>query len=227
VNQPPTDDLPSLCPLCGDGSPMPFVDDKHRPYWRCPRCALVFVPAAFHVSAAAERACYDQHQNDPDDPRYVQFLLRLADPLLGRVPAGAEGLDFGSGPAPVLAALLTSRGRPTSCYDPHYAPDASVWTRTWDFITACEVVEHLANPRAEFDRLFRVLRPGGWLGVMTKAPPDADAFLAWRYRREATHVAFYSRRTLLVIAEMWGAGAEFPAEDVVMFRGGRSPRAGV
>ena len=69
---------------------------------------------------------------------------------------------------PALAAMLRERGLTVALYDPFYAPDESVWSRAYDFITATEVLEHLHEPARELDRLFAALRPGGWLGVMTK-----------------------------------------------------------
>ncbi len=133
-----------------------------------------------------------------------------------RVPAGAEGLDFGCGPGPVLATLLTAEGRRTVCYDPYYAPDEQVFSRTYDFITASEVLEHLHHPRFELDRLFRALRPGGWLGVMTQAPPEGDGFERWPYLRDRTHVAFYSRATFEFVAAHWAATPVFLAGGVTL-----------
>ena len=39
-----------------------------------------------------------------------RFLGRLAEPLVERLDPGASGLDFGCGPGPALAAMLTRRG---------------------------------------------------------------------------------------------------------------------
>ena len=34
------------------------------------------------VDRQNEKARYDQHRNDPSDPRYRQFLSRLANPVI-------------------------------------------------------------------------------------------------------------------------------------------------
>ena len=209
---------PSTCPLCGTAGPDFYYRDRARGYWRCARCALVFVPPAERVDQAAEKARYDTHRNEPDDPGYRRFLSRLAEPLVARVPPGASGLDFGCGPGPALAAMLRERGLTVALYDPFYAPDESVWSRAYDFITATEVLEHLRDPARELDRLFGALRPGGWLGVMTKPIREPSALDNWHYIRDRTHVCFYSRATFEYIGRRWGAAVEVIEEDVVLFR---------
>ena len=197
-----------------------------RPYWRCRNCALVFVPPAVRVDATTEKARYDQHQNDPADPRYCRFLSRLADPLIATVPRGAVGLDFGSGPGPALGAMLTEAGLRVYLYDVFYAPDPAVWNRRYDFVSASEVIEHLYHPRAELNRLFSVLRPGGYLAVMTKLVGDHGAFTRSRYIRDPTHVCFYSAATCRWIARRWRATLELPATDVALFRTRHTPQTG-
>ena len=191
-----------------------------RRYWRCRECALVFVPPSAHVDAAAEKARYDQHQNDPADRRYREFLSRLADPVIGRVRRGAVGLDFGSGPGPTLGPMLTEAGLRVHLYDAFYAPDPAVWHRRYDFITASEVIEHLNHPHAELDRLFSVLAPRGYLAVMTRWVEGHEAFTRSRYIRDPTHVCFYSAATCRWIARRWRATLELPDTDVALFRAG-------
>jgi len=208
------------CPLCDATGAVLFHEDRTRAYWRCHRCALVFVPPESRVDAAAERARYDQHQNDPSDSRYRAFLARLADPLLELVSPGAVGLDFGSGPGPTLGPMLTEAGLRVFLYDVFYAPDPDVWTRRYDFITATEVAEHLHHPRADLDRCYAALTPGGVLGVMTQWVTDLPTFAASRYIRDPTHVCFFSHDTCQWIAHRWGSAVEFPAVDIAFFRRG-------
>jgi cyclopropane fatty-acyl-phospholipid synthase-like methyltransferase len=177
----------------------------------------VFVPPEFQLDAATEQARYDQHQNDPDDPGYRRFLAKLADPLLARIAPGATGLDFGSGPGPTLGPMLREAGMRVFLYDIFYAPDPAVWTRRYDFITASEVIEHLAHPRTELDRLFSALVPGGTLAVMTRWVEARDPFVRSRYIRDPTHLCFYSPTTCRWIARHWGVALELPAPDVALF----------
>ena len=117
-----------------------------------------------HLTAEEEGARYALHENNPNDPRYRKFLSKLVDPLLDRLPPGSVGLDFGCGPlfgdcdAPAVAAMLRDAGHSVSLFDPNFAPDRAALTRTYDFITATEVVEHLHHPADEFDRLDGLLR---------------------------------------------------------------------
>ncbi len=208
------------CPLCAAADATLYHRDRVRSYWRCGRCALVFVPPAARVDIAAEKARYDQHQNNPADPRYRRFLSRLAEPLIARVSHGAIGLDFGSGPGPALGPMLAEAGLHVHLYDVFYAPDPAVWNRQYDFITASEVIEHLHHPRAELERLFSVLAPGGYLAMMTRWVSDEGAFMRSRYIRDPTHVCFYSAATCHWIAHQWQTSLELPDTDVALFRTG-------
>jgi SAM-dependent methyltransferase len=170
------------------------------------------------LSREAEREHYGTHENDPADPGYRAFLSRLADPLAARLAPGAEGLDYGSGPGPTLSIMMEEKGFRTSLYDPFFAPDDAVLRRSYDFITCTETAEHFFSPAEELERLDRMLRPGGWLGVMTEALDDARDFATWRYARDPTHVCFYHRTTMEWIARHHGWKTESPGRNVFLFR---------
>lgn len=205
------------CPLCTGGATAPFHSDGAREYRVCTVCALIFVPAALRLTPLEEVVRYVQHENRRDDPRYVAFLRRLADPLRARLAPGDRGLDFGCGPVPVLGELLTSDGHPTSSYDPVFAPDESLLDESYDFISCSEVVEHLHDPAGVFERFARILRPGGTLGVMTRFYGHEAPFESWWYRRDPTHVCFYREVTMHWIAQRHGWEVEFPAPHVALF----------
>ena len=159
--------------------------------------------------------CWASELQDPGDRR---FLGRLAGPLAERLPPPAAGLDFGCGPGPALAAMLAERGYSVAVYDPFYAPDEAVLVPGYDFITATEVVEHLSRPGRELHRLAGLLRPGGWLAIMTKLVLDRERFAAWHYIRDPTHIGFFSRATFAWWAEREGLIPEFPADDVILLQ---------
>lgn len=209
---------PDPCPLCGIDGAVHFHQDARRDYYRCPRCALVHVPAANRLLPEAERAVYDQHENSPDDPGYRRFLGRLFTPLQARLAPGAQGLDFGAGPGPTLSVMFEEAGHPMAIYDPFYAPYPEVLERRYDFITATEVVEHLFAPGHELERLASRLRPGGWLGLMTKRVTSKEAFVGWHYILDPTHVCFFSEATFHWLARHLGMRVEFPAADVVLLQ---------
>ena len=204
------------CPLCREAATGIFYED-HRVYYRCSICCLVFVSPAQRLSASAEKAEYDRHQNSPQDPRYRQFLQRLFDPLAARLAPTSQGLDFGSGPGPTLSVMFQESGHRMNIFDPFYAPDEQVFQQQYDFITASEVVEHLHDPARDLERLWSCLKSGGLLGIMTKRVIDREAFARWHYKADPTHVCFFALETFVWLAERWHADLAVPGNDVVVF----------
>ncbi|WP_337879830.1 class I SAM-dependent methyltransferase [Rheinheimera sp.] len=207
------------CPLCFHPDSSLFHQDKKRPYWRCPQCALVFVAATDHLSAAAEKAQYDLHQNHCDDPGYRQFLNRLAKPLqqkLGRT--GLSGLDFGCGPGPLLAQMLTEQGQRMAIWDPYFAPDPAPLNQSYDFISCSEAIEHFAAPAKEWHLWQRLLKPAAVLAIMTKRYIDLKGFANWHYKNDPTHISFFHEKTFEFLAQRDGFTVEFPAPDVVLLQ---------
>ncbi len=210
---------PSDCPVCDAGPARPFLTVDSLGYWRCPACLATFLDAAHFPDARAERARYLLHNNDPQDPGYRNFLNRLARPLLEKLAPARQGLDYGCGPgAPALAQILAEAGHSIRLYDPFFHPDASALEQTYDFIACTEAVEHFHHPSREFARLDALLRPGGWLGVMTRFLTDDTRFAGWHYRRDETHVVFYRPETFRRIAARFGWQCEIPADNVVLMR---------
>lgn len=206
------------CPLCGEDGTKLIHCDARRVFLRCGDCQLVFVPRRYHLPPAVEKAHYDLHQNDPGDANYRRFLGRLFHPLTTKLRPGSRGLDFGSGPGPTLSVMLAEAEFPTAIYDPFYAPHEAVWSQRYDFVTASEVVEHLHRPMTELQRLWAVLKPGGWLGIMTKRVTSDAAFITWHYKNDPTHVAFFAEETFVWLAAGWSAKLEFSGPDVVLLK---------
>ncbi|MCV6606186.1 MAG: class I SAM-dependent methyltransferase [Porticoccaceae bacterium] len=204
--------------MCNSRDSQPYWRDKRRSYVSCRCCQLVFVPADEHLPAEQERAIYDLHQNQVDDPGYRRFLKRVYQPLTERLPPAAQGLDFGCGPGPALAAMFREAGFAMALYDLYYQPDMAPLRQHYDFITLTEVAEHLASPGIELQRLWGLLRPGGWLAIMTKLVIDRTAFENWHYKNDLTHICFFSRDTFNWLARQWGLSAEFIGSDVILFK---------
>jgi SAM-dependent methyltransferase len=114
--------------------------------------------------------------------------------------------------------MLAAEGFSMALFDPFFYDDESVLESTYDFVTCTEVVEHLHQPARVFRQLEGLLKPGGWLGVMTCFQTDDDRFANWHYRRDPTHVVFYRERTFAWLAERYGWHMEVPRKDVVLFR---------
>ena len=214
---------PSTCILCNSGKVFLFYEDQSEQYrstyYKCGRCSLIFAPERFRPSPEEEVARYDEHENDPTDPDYRAFLGRLFEPLNELLPPRCKGLDFGSGPGPTLNVLFEEQGHEMNIYDPFYADDPTVFEEMYDFITSTEVAEHLHNPGFEFERLWKCLQPGGYLGIMTKlAAGDREHFAEWHYRLDYTHVTFYTKETFRWMANNWQAFLEFYPQNVMVFR---------
>ncbi len=206
------------CPLCRLRLNSEFYRDQNRSYYQCSNCHLISVDPEQFLSRQEERAEYDLHQNNPQDPDYRKFLSRMFVPMQQRLPPGSKGLDFGSGPGPTLSVMFEEVGHSVALYDPFYAPQDEALKETYDFITATETVEHLYNPREDLDTLWSCLKPNGWLGIMTQLASTLEHFKGWRYRTEATHVCFFSRPTFEWLASRWRAELTFVNRGVVLIQ---------
>jgi SAM-dependent methyltransferase len=211
-------ETPQQCPLCLQSfTSAVFCVDKVRDFYRCPHCCLIFVPPLYFLSLEQEKAEYDQHQNSPDDPGYRSFLSKLFLPVQNRIAPNSKGLDFGSGPGPTLSVMFEEQGHTVSLYDPIYAADKSVLSGKYDFVCASEVVEHFHKPAKDLDLLWSLVKPGGWLGIMTGTAQDRKAFTTWRYKDDLSHVAFFSMETMEWLAGKWQAELHTAGKNVFLF----------
>ncbi len=201
-------DATLACPLCGTSASVFCEATELGDYLLCPECDLKFLDPARRLGPEEERKRYALHHNDVDDPRYRAFLRPVVDEVLRRVPVGGKGLDFGAGPGPAAARMLEESGYSIRLFDPIFHPDDEALFGKYDFVLTTEVVEHLHRPGDVFTQFRRMLNPGGLLVVMTSLTDGIDDFKKWYYRRDPTHVGFYSSRTARWIAERYGFKAE-------------------
>lgn len=207
-----------MCPLCHNSSVVDFHEDKRRKYLRCSKCYLVYVPEEFHLSSEEERAEYDLHENSVNDTGYRKFLNRIFNPITQKISKKASGLEFGCGPGPALAEMFKESGYQVNLYDLYFHPDEKVFTKTCDFITATEVIEHLRDPQEVLNRLWSLLNIDGWLGLMTKLVIDQDSFKNWHYKNDQTHICFFSKETFEWLAVRFNAKLEFHGKDVILLQ---------
>ena len=205
------------CPLCSAAAVAPLpVAGQVRRYHACADCRLVFVDPRDHLSPEQEFARYRLHRNSPENAGYVAFLRQVLAPALPLIPRGAAVLDYGCGPAPVLAQLLAAAGCAADSYDPCFTappagreqevPAGSGMTGSrppgmkYAAVFATEVIEHFRRPGAEFAQMLARLAPGGLLCLMTELYRDDTNFARWPYTSDPTHVAFYHEMTLARLA---------------------------
>ncbi len=207
------------CPLCEHSSGFSlFHSDTVRDYYRCKYCFLIFVPPEYFLPSEAEKAEYDRHQNSPDDAGYRTFLGKLFMPMQERIRPHSVGLDFGSGPGPTLSVMFEEQGHNVALYDPFYAPERKVLKVEYDFVCASEVVEHFKNPKIDLELIWSLVKPGGWLGIMTGMAQDREAFTGWRYKDDRSHIAFFSVETMEWIARKWQAEMLRVEKSVFLFQ---------
>ena len=206
------------CPLCNSNLTESFYRDSYRQYLKCSICDFVFVPKIYHLSEKDERVRYDTHNNDPEDDRYRNFLSQLLNPLQERIPKSACGLDFGSGPGPTVSLMLEERGYSVDLYDKFYDRNDAVFDKQYDFITASEVVEHLRQPLTELSRLMGLLKSNGVFAIMTEILTSQIDFNQWYYKKDPSHIGFFSEKALSYLAEKWQAELYVISERVVIFK---------
>lgn len=189
------------CLLCRaeNSEYMPLAPDG-RSYLKCVICDFVWLDPGKRVSSVDEKSRYLEHNNSIEIPEYREYLLRFARPVLQHVSRGASGVDYGCGPVEGLKELLPEYR--VEGFDPYFFPRALEGEH--DFVLCCEVAEHFYSPREEFEKIHRLLRVGGVLGVSSWLLPPLEKFAGWSYRRDKTHVCFYAEKTVQWIARHYG-----------------------
>ncbi len=206
------------CPLCLVTKNQESLVVEQRQYWACAQCSLVWLDKNAHLEIAAEKSRYLEHQNDIENPVYLNYLDRLASAIRPLVRPSGKGLDFGCGPTEGMKALLTPQGFVVDSYDPIFFPAHELLKNRYDFVLCSEAAEHFFSPRLEFERLASLLSSGGWLGVSSQLLRSRAAFPQWSYRRDPTHVCFYSEATVAWIATHLGWEIQHLASPIWVLR---------
>lgn len=185
------------CPLCLAQKIEKYSEDKIRSYHLCSFCQLVFVAREDLISFDQEKERYEAHENNPDDEGYSKYLQKIVIEIKPQLPETGKGLDFGCGKTTILADHLKNLNYEMDSYDAYFLKDESIWDKQYDFIILSEVIEHLRMPRQEMRQLMRVLKPQGKLFIKTKYMPSSKAeFDQWFYKRDSTHVQFFSPESM-------------------------------
>ena len=210
------------CILClSDQVKLLFISTRknlNRRYLTCDFCGLVFVPSCYHLTLDEQRERYLEHNNSPSDVGYREFLSKLKDQITPHLNRGASGLDYGSGPGPTLSKLLESEGFAMEVFDPIFDNHTEALQRSYDFIVTTETVEHFVSPNQDFQVLNDLVRPGGWIGVMTSILYTDIEFSDWYYRLDPTHVSFYRPETMEFIGEKWDLETSSPSHNIYLFQ---------
>lgn len=195
------------CSVCGK-TMRDWRDERGGlPYWVCEGCGLVQMREEEWVSVEQEKARYETHNNTPENEGYVRMFEEFLAEIEPYTRNVRRVLDFGCGPGPVLAEMMRKKGWEVDVYDPFFAPGEGWQAKKYDLVVCTEVFEHLKEPMKEMWKLAGVLSVRGVLVVMTRFyPREEGLFREWWYRRDETHVSFFTPLTLARMASECGLG---------------------
>lgn len=210
------------CKVCSGKTVEIKYDNIKSNYHRCEVCAFISKDPACYVSHEEAFVIYDRHENQIGDPLYEAYFIDFIETWISNFKAQSrEALDFGSGPVPVLAHILKHKyAFEVDIYDKYYAPEKVFKGKQYDLITLTEVLEHLPDPMWYFELFRSLLKPGGMIAVMTQFHHRDDAaFKHWHYRRDESHVSFFTPETMTHIAEQFNLRiAYMDTHKIVVFQ---------
>lgn len=183
------------CPLCTSSSLNKLFDEREESYYHCLFCDLIALSPSSYLSKEEERERYLLHNNTPENEGYVKMFRHFLDEtILPFVEERGLSLDYGCGPGPVLKMLLEEEGFSVDIYDPFFYPTIHR-ERSYLLLTSTEVLEHIGEVRSVWLDFEHLVRPHGYLALMTHFHPGPERFHNWWYKRDPTHVVFYSQKT--------------------------------
>ena len=207
------------CKLCGNLAEIKFglpynkktaypIPDEPDDCWyyQCTNCDFLFTPA---IDASQHDEIYDEtYWNNQDPDWYGRVsetfsLVSIGNELLGRRLEDLEILDFGCGIGGFVdlsrrSLQLQTWGTdiiPPKVGAEWFLPDLG--NRRFDVITACEVIEHLPNPRQIFDLIRAHLKSPGVFAFQTAEWDPVGLGRDWWYLGPNNgHISLYSRKGL-------------------------------
>lgn len=123
-------------------------------------------------------------------------------------------LDYGCGSGNLVTLLRRNGYERAIGYDPYGPPDGSgnpelLQDEAYDFICLQDVVEHVEDAHALYDRLARLLAPGGVLYVGTPCADELDLEYVHKHLHQfhmPFHLHLYTRQALVDLGR--GVGLE-------------------
>ena len=194
------------CKIC-QSSVSSMVDEKKKlTYYRCVECGFISLDDRDMVDKVVEKKHYEKHNNTLKCTGYVEMFEKFIDEALSPYVDNIKiVLDFGCGEGDVLGHILKEKGLEVDSYDIYFYPKKIYENKQYDLITSTEVFEHLQDPQKILKTLVNLLNTDGYIILMTKFPPKDDkVFLAWWYRRDITHISFFTPQSFEIMAETLG-----------------------
>ncbi len=191
------------CPLCSNIG-IEFFKSEKQHFYRCSTCKGIFTDKKLQLNTVDEKERYKLHKNHINDLGYIKFANPIISSVKKYFNPNHTGLDFGAGHTPVISEILKVDNYQVEIYDPLFFNKPEVLTKTYDFITSCEVIEHFYNPKKEFELLYNLLKPKGKLICMTLLYDETIDFKNWFYKNDPTHVFLYQKETFQWIKKKFG-----------------------
>lgn len=198
--------LSAECKICGMQSD--FFDEarliqKHIvKYFRCLTCGFIQTETPYWLEEAYSSAIAKQDVGIIS--RNLQNLEITTSVLNLLYPEVKTSLDFGGGHG-IFVRLMRDKGFDFVWYDPHASNDyargfESDDQKTYDFLTAFEVLEHLVDPLGELDVMMRFAR--NVFISTTLLPEPAPKILDWWYYVPSSgqHVSLFTLKALQLLA---------------------------
>jgi len=195
-----------LCKICLGETRSLWDKKKGMTYYRCLSCGFVSLDDDFIIDKNSEKKHYEKHNNSFECTGYVKmFETFINQAILPYRASINRALDFGCGHTPVLAELLKRENLNVDHYDYYFFPKEVYKEKRYDLITSTEVFEHLKEPKKVLKTLVNSLNDKGYIVLMTQFPPsDDEEFLKWWYRRDITHISFFTPQSFEVMADEMG-----------------------
>ena len=209
------------CPLCsGRGEAVAqqrLLGRYDVRYFRCPTCDLMFTEKPYWLEEAYTETI-SRLDTGAINRNLLSAQLTLLISVVAGSPRGASALDFGGGHG-VFVRMMRDLGLDFRWYDKHARNEYAVGFEgtpgePHQLVTAFEVLEHLADVRADLDLLFSA-RPA--LVLVGTLLHDGHRQGWWYYLLESgQHVSFFSRHTMEYVARAYGYRA-FVGRDHTLF----------
>jgi hypothetical protein len=210
----------SFCPLCGENQIKEYSKDFLRLYHQCLSCHLIFVSRDELITLDEEKKRYDAHENNLEDQGYRFYLENIFSIIQSHLSPGDRGLDFGCGHSKMIEDIAAQQNILIDSFDLFYHPNEKIWNEKYDFIILSEVIEHLRSPVEELQRIQPLLNENGKIFIKTKLLPKTKLeFDHWFYKRDKTHIQFFSREAFDKLSEKFQFESSVEiGEDLFLFK---------